>query len=195
MLALDYAIFDTTAGHAGIVWNERGIAGVQLPESSERAVRARIGRRFADAVERQPPVHVANAIERMRALLRGENADFADTPLDESGLSAFQRTVYAITRAIPAGTTLTYGDVAARAGTPRDARAVGQALGANPFPIIVPCHRVVAADGRMHGFSGPGGTTTKLRLLEIEGYEAVRGPSLFALRQAQDDAAASTSSG
>jgi methylated-DNA-[protein]-cysteine S-methyltransferase len=98
--------------------------------------------------------------------------------LDESALSAFQRTVYAITRAIPAGSTLTYGDVAARAGTPRDARAVGQALGANPYPIIVPCHRVVAADGRMHGFSGPGGTVTKLRLLEIEGWRRAE-PSLF----------------
>jgi methylated-DNA-[protein]-cysteine S-methyltransferase len=179
MAATAYMIFDTALGFAAIAWSEQGVAGVNLPELARDAVRNHVARRFSGAVESEPPAYVATAIERVRALLRGEHVDFDDTPLDTTALSDFQRDVYAITRAIPAGTTLTYGEIAARTGTPRDARAVGQALGANPYPIIVPCHRVVAADGRMHGFSGPGGTTTKLRLLEIEGYEAVRGPSLF----------------
>jgi len=177
MAALGFAVFGTALGDAGIAWSARGVCGVQLPAHAH-LTRAQLQRRCPGVVECAPPDDVAEVIERVRALLRGENAAFADVALDLDGTSGFQRTVYAIARAIPRGSTLTYGDVAARAGTPRDARAVGQALGANPVPIIVPCHRVVASDGRMHGFSGPG-VETKLRLLEIEGYERVPGPSLF----------------
>jgi methylated-DNA-[protein]-cysteine S-methyltransferase len=175
----EFAVFETSIGHCGIAWGRRGIAGVSLPESSAAAVRARMLQRFPSASETTPPADATRAIEAIRALLRGEPADLSGIDLDMTELPEFHRSVYEITRTIAPGRTLTYGDIAARVGTPKDARAVGQALGRNPFPIVVPCHRVLAADGRMHGFSGPGGVNTKLRLLEIEGYEPNPGPSLF----------------
>ncbi len=173
------AVFETEIGSCGIVWNGRGIAGVQLPDATPAATRRRMLRRFPDAVEQRPTTAIGRAIEAMRALLRGEPSDLSGVELDLDGVSDLQRRVYDVTRGIAPGETLTYGEIAKRVGTPRDAREVGKALGDNPFPIIVPCHRVIAADGRMHGFSGAGGVRTKLRLLEIEGYEAVPGPSLF----------------
>jgi methylated-DNA-[protein]-cysteine S-methyltransferase len=178
-MTTSYTTFDTEIGTVGIAWNERGIAGVQLPEKTEAATRARMLRRFPNATEQQPPPAIVRAIEAIRALMRGEPSDLSGVVLDVDGLTAMQRSVYEITRTIAPGRTMTYGEIAKRSGIPRDAREVGKALGDNPFPIIVPCHRVVAADGRMHGFSGSGGVRTKLKLLEIEGYEAVPGPSLF----------------
>jgi methylated-DNA-[protein]-cysteine S-methyltransferase len=173
------AVFETAIGVCGIVWGERGVAGVQLPEPSAAATRARMLRRFPDAVERQPPPEIGYAIGAIGALLRGEPSDLSNVALDLQGVTELQRSVYEVTRTITPGRTLSYGEIAKRIGIPRDAREVGKALGENPFPIVVPCHRVVAADGRMHGFSGSGGVKTKLRLLQIEGYEAVPGPSLF----------------
>jgi methylated-DNA-[protein]-cysteine S-methyltransferase len=118
------------------------------------------------------------AIDGIVALLGGEPADLTAVPLDMERLPAFQRAVYEIARTIPPGDTLTYGEIAARLGDPGTARAVGQALGSNPFPIVVPCHRVLAAGGRLGGFSAHGGTATKLRLLTLERARAVT-PSLF----------------
>src|SRR5262249_25431219 len=108
-----------------------------------------------------------------------EAVDLTGIGLDESRVPEFHRRVYAIARSIPPGGTLTYGDIANRLGDPTLARAVGQALGENPFPIIVPCHRVLAANGRLGGFSAPGGTTTKLKLLRIEGADAAAQLELF----------------
>lgn len=181
MMAKTYgcSLFDSAIGDCGIVWREGGIAGVQLPEATAAATRARLMRRFPGAVELTPPPEVERAIAAIRALLRGESVDLSDVALDMEDVPAFERSVYEVTRTIAPGRTLTYGEIAKRVGTPRDAREVGKALGDNPFPIVVPCHRVIAADGRMHGFSGSGGVRTKLRLLEIEGYESVPGPSLF----------------
>ena len=175
----EFAVFETQIGHCGIAWTPHGVAGLSLPESSASAVRARMLQRFPAAAESAPPAQIVRAIEAIRSLLRGEPAELSGIDLDMADVPDFNRSVYEVTRTIAPGRTLTYGDIAVRIGTPKDARAVGQALGRNPFPIVVPCHRVVAADGRMHGFSGPGGVTTKLKLLEIEGYEAVPGPSLF----------------
>ena len=177
-----FAVFETAIGYCGIVWGEHGIRGVNLPEPSAQATRARLLQRFPGTSEAPPSPQIMDAIDGIRALLRGEPADLSTIELDMAELPEFNRAVYEIARTIAPGRTLTYGDVAARAGTPKDARAVGQALGRNPFPIVVPCHRVLAADGRMHGFSGPGGVTTKLKLLEIEGYEPNPGPSLFDTR-------------
>ncbi len=118
-------------------------------------------------------------IERVISLLAGEFADFADVPLDPAGVPAFNQRVYEVTRGIPAGSTLCYGDIAGRLGQPGAARAVGRALGDNPYPIVVPCHRVLAADGTMHGFSAPGGIVTKRRLLQIEGALPPDEPTLF----------------
>jgi methylated-DNA-[protein]-cysteine S-methyltransferase len=140
-----------------------------LPEASPEQTRARLLRLFPSASEVTPPPDVQRAIDAIVALLRGEPIDLAFVTLDMETLPAFHRRVYEVARTIPPGTTRSYGDIASRLGEPHAARAVGQALGRNPFPIIVPCHRVLAANGRTGGFSAPGGTATKLRLLAIEG--------------------------
>ncbi len=173
------ALFDTAIGRVAIAWGERGIVAVQLPGTSEGRTRERILRMFADAQEASPPGDVQYAISGITALLGGRHADLTDIRLDDSRLSEFHCRVYAIARMIPPGHTLTYGDVAKRLGDPIAARAVGQALGENPFPIIVPCHRVLAANGKLGGFSAPGGTATKLNLLRIEGAEAAAQLDLF----------------
>jgi methylated-DNA-[protein]-cysteine S-methyltransferase len=121
------------------------------------------------AREEQPPQPVRHAIDAIVALLRGEPSDLSSIALDMRGVPEFHARVFAIARAIPAGETRTYGSIATQLGEPGAARAVGQALGRNPFPIIVPCHRVLAAGGKVGGFSGSGGNATKLRMLAIEG--------------------------
>lgn len=161
-------LFETPLGVGGIAWAADGIVGVQLPERDEQNVRGRLKRRFAGAVEVEPPSAVRGVIERMQALLRGENARFDDVELDMRRVPELAQRVYDVARTIPVGQTLTYGDIARRLGDPLLARDVGQALARNPFPIIVPCHRVVAAGGKLGGFSARGGVATKQRLLEIE---------------------------
>ena len=168
MTALGATLFDTPLGRCGIAWGVRGIAGVQLPEAAG-AERACLLRRFPGAIEAEPPPEVAEVITRIVALLGGESPDLGSVVLDMLAVPEFDRCVYEITRAIPRGTTRSYGEIAAELGDPGAARAVGQALGRNPFPIIVPCHRVLAAAGRPGGFSAHGGVATKLRLLAIEG--------------------------
>lgn len=164
-----FALFDTAIGPCGIAWGPRGIAGVQLPESGEGATRERMRRRFAQWPECEPPPEVAPAIEGIRALLNGEARDLAEIELDLEGVSEFHRRVYEIARRIPPGCTRTYGDIAAELGDKGLARAVGQALGLNPFAPVVPCHRVLAAGGQWGGFSAHGGAASKLRMLAIEG--------------------------
>lgn len=163
------ADFATAIGRCGIAWSDRGVIGVQLPEASEMATRARLRRRFPDASEASPTPSIQSAIDGIVALLAGQDAgDLSDIDLDLRAVPAFNAAVYRVARTIPPGETLTYGEIAARLNDPGAARAVGQALGANPIPIIVPCHRVLAAGGRAGGFSAPGGVMTKLKLLEIE---------------------------
>ena len=170
-----FALFDTTIGRCGIAWSGAGIVGVQLPEASELATRARVLRRFPEAHEAPLPADVQRAVDGITALLSGETRDLSAIVLDMERVSPFHRRVYEAARTIPAGATLSYGDVAARLGAPGAARAVGQALGRNPFAIVVPCHRVLAAGGKTGGFSANGGITTKLRLLSIEGAQAQTG--------------------
>jgi len=168
MRAGGFALFDTAIGPCGIAWGERGVVGVQLPESSRAATRARLARRFPGAAEASPPRDVRRALGAITALLAGEEADLSSIALDMDGVPAFHRRVYAAARTIPVGTTRTYGEIAAGIGAPGSARAVGQALGRNPFAVVVPCHRVLAAGGRTGGFSANGGVSTKLRMLAIE---------------------------
>jgi methylated-DNA-[protein]-cysteine S-methyltransferase len=180
MTATSFAIFETAIGACGIAWGKRGIAAVQLPEASEQKTRARLQRRFSEAREDLPPPEVQRAIDGIVALLRGEASDLSAVRLDVEDLPAFNRRVYEVARAIPPGATLSYGEIAARLGEPpQAARDVGQALGQNPIPIIVPCHRVLAANGKPGGFSASGGVTTKLRLLTIEKAKISDAPSLF----------------
>lgn len=176
MMASGFALFDTAIGRCGVAWGERGIAGVQLPEAGERETRARMLQRFPAAGEAAPPPEVQRVIDRIVALLRGEASDLSTIGLDMDQVPAFHRRVYEAARAIPPGMTLSYGDIAARVGAPGAARAVGQALGRNPFPIVVPCHRVLAAGGKIGGFSAQGGIATKRRMLAIEGAQ-LNGPT------------------
>lgn len=164
-----FALFDTAIGTCALVWGARGIAAARLPDRDEASLRARLSEQYPDAVESEPH-DVAAVIQAVRALLRGEPYDLSAAVLDMDGVPPFNRRVYEIARAIPAGKTLTYGDIAVQLGDISLSRAVGQALGENPFAPIVPCHRVISADGRMHGFSASGGVAMKLRMLTIEGW-------------------------
>src|SRR5215471_4748174 len=174
----NFALFDTAIGTCGIVWTARGVAGVQVHNASEAATRASLLRRFAGAQEAPPSAQVQQAIDGIVALLRGEKRDLSDVTIDADRLPEFNRKVYDVARTIPPGATLTYGEIAERLGDKLLARDVGQALGRNPIPIIVPCHRVLAAGGKTGGFSAPGGVVSKLRLLTIEGAQP-NGPTLF----------------
>jgi methylated-DNA-[protein]-cysteine S-methyltransferase len=171
MTAYGFTLFDTAIGACGVAWSDRGLVGVQLPGASEVETRERMLQRFRAAAEIAPPRKVQLAIDNIVALLCGEPRDLSAIELDMEDVAPFHRRVYQMARAIPPGRTLAYGDLAARLGAPGAARAVGQALGRNPFPIIVPCHRVLAASGKIGGFSAHGGTATKRRMLAIEGGE------------------------
>lgn len=173
------AIFATSLGHCGVAWREGQLVGVQLPERDAEATRRRLARRFPMAWTVDPPPSVQAAIAGMQALLRGQRADLTDVPVALEGAPAFDRAVYARARAIPFGRVVTYGEIASDLGNPSASRDVGAALGRNPVPLVVPCHRVVAAGGRLGGFSAAGGTVTKLRLLEIERARPDTGPDLF----------------
>jgi methylated-DNA-[protein]-cysteine S-methyltransferase len=174
-----FALFESPIGDCAVVWGERGLIGVYLPEADPQATRSRIQRRFQGAVEMPPSADVEQAIDAIGELLHGGDNDLQSVEIDMSRLPAFNQQVYAIARAIPPGRTRTYGEIANELGDPLLARAVGQALGANPFPIVVPCHRVMAAGGKSGGFSAPGGLVTKLKLLEIERAPLGGSPGLF----------------
>lgn len=171
-----FTLFETAIGACAVVWGAHGIVGTQLPERDEPATRRRVQARFPAAREADPPDDVRRAIDAIVALLGGKAVDLSPIDLDMDGVPPFDRAVYAAARSIPPGATLTYGEIAARIGEPGAARAVGQALGRNPFAIIVPCHRVLAAGDRPGGFSASGGAATKLRMLAIE--RAPRGGQL-----------------
>jgi methylated-DNA-[protein]-cysteine S-methyltransferase len=174
-----FALFDTDVGPCGIAWGARGVTGVQLPEASEARTRARLVRRYPHAREAPPPAEVRRVIDGIVSLLRGQASDLSAATLDMDGLPEFDRRVYEVARGIAPGATLSYGEIAARLGERGLARDVGQALGRNPLPLIVPCHRVLAAGGKAGGFSANGGVTTKLRLLTIERARTSDAPTLF----------------
>ncbi len=181
MQTLAFALFATPIGHCGIAWSEAGLTGVQLPEADEAATRARMAHRFPHCTEGEPPPTVRQAMDAVVALLQGspkEPADLGDIVLDLDGVPPFHQRVYALARGLQPGTTCTYGELARQLGEPGAARAVGQALGANPFAPVVPCHRILAANAGPGGFSANGGVTTKLALLLIE-HAQFNGPGLF----------------
>ncbi len=177
-----FTVFDTAIGACAIAWNTRGLIGVQLPELDATATRWRMTKRFPQAQEAAPPPPVQQAIKGIVALLSGEKCDLSDIAIDDGATPEFNARVYKIVRQIPPGETLTYGEVAERLGDKTLARAVGQAMGQNPCPVVMPCHRVLAAGDRTGaktgGFSAPGGVVTKLKLLTIEGAQP-GGPTLF----------------
>jgi methylated-DNA-[protein]-cysteine S-methyltransferase len=164
-----YSLFDTALGTALVAWGERGIVRTFLPEPSASATRARLARRLPHAREAEPPEQVRRLIDDVVRLLQGDRVNLEWATIDDAAVPELDRCVYAATRTIPPGSTSTYGDVARLIGDAALARRVGEALGRNPFPIVVPCHRVLAAGGRTGGFSARGGTETKMALLRIEG--------------------------
>jgi methylated-DNA-[protein]-cysteine S-methyltransferase len=174
-----FRLFETAIGACALVWQSGCIVGAQLPEKDEETARLRLSRRFPDAVEAEPPDFAQGAIADIEALLGGEPRDLSHLPIDLASVPEFNRRVYEVALAIPPGETLTYGEVAARIGEPGAARAVGVALGQNPFAPIVPCHRVLAAGGKTGGFSADGGVETKLRMLTIEKARTSALPGLF----------------
>jgi methylated-DNA-[protein]-cysteine S-methyltransferase len=180
MHAPGFALFDTAIGRCAIAWSSAGLIGVQLPEPDDEATARRLARRFPGAGPASPTADAAAAIARIAAFLAGAPDDFATLALDERGVGDFERAVYREARAIPAGKTSTYGAIATALGDIGQSRRVGQALGRNPWPIVIPCHRVTGAGGWMGGFSAPGGRDTKLRLLELEGALAAETLPLFA---------------
>jgi methylated-DNA-[protein]-cysteine S-methyltransferase len=183
-MSIGFAFFDTAIGRCAITWGERGILGVQLPEADDNRTRDRLLKKNPNARDMPPPPEVRRACDAMTALLDGKPDDLTDIELDMSDVPDFNRQVYEIARTIPPGETTTYGEIAQRLGDKTLSRAVGQALGQNPFTIVVPCHRVLAANGKTGGFSANGGVTTKFKMLTIErakiGRDTDDAPMLFA---------------
>jgi methylated-DNA-[protein]-cysteine S-methyltransferase len=174
-----YAFFDSAIGRCAIVWRGGFVVGSALPEASDERARSSLERRFPGAAESDAPPFAIGAITSILTHLAGERAELADIELDLAGAPEFDRSVWEATRRIPRGEVRSYGEIARGIGSPGAAQAVGLALGRNPAPIIVPCHRVLAADGRSGGFSAPGGVTTKFRILAIEGARRPGQPELF----------------
>ncbi|HOY76540.1 MAG TPA: methylated-DNA--[protein]-cysteine S-methyltransferase [Hyphomonadaceae bacterium] len=174
-----YSVFETAIGWAGVAWGERGLIGAYLPEPDPETVRTSFAAKFPGATETPPPLQIARVVEQIRALMLGQKVDMSDAPLDWSRVPEFNARVYEITRNIPPGETRTYGQIAIQLGDRLLAQQVGGALGRNPWPIVVPCHRVTAANGKLGGFTARGGAQTKYKLLAIEGAKAAAQTDLF----------------
>ena len=179
MAGRGYTIFDTAIGRCGIAWGELGVAGVQLPEVREIETRKRLFRLFPDAREMRPPEEITVAIEGIAATLRGGIGDLAGVALDMSGIPAFNARVYQFVRTIPRGETRTYDEVASALRASGAVYSVAQALGRNPFMIMVPCHRVLEAGNYADRISPNGGSISKRRLLSIEGAQPTTSKTLF----------------
>ncbi len=165
-----YRVFETAHGFCAIAWSHAGIARFQLPATTADATKKNLVRRMPGAVTEMPPAEVAEVIAAAKRYFDGERIDFSSTHLDLSQQSDLFRSIYAAARALDWGSSTTYGALAKQLGYGMEiARTVGQAMAKNPIPLIIPCHRVLAAGGKIGGFSAPGGSTAKLRMLELEG--------------------------
>lgn len=163
-------VFDTPAGFCGIAWTASGVSGFCLPVPDAAAAERALRRRAPGAIPSAPPDGIARVIAAVRCHFAGEPQDFTRVPLDLPAPEPFFAEVYALVRGLRWGETTTYGAIARRLGAgPEAARDVGRAMGANPVPLLVPCHRVLAAGGKLGGFSAPGGAQTKRRMLALEG--------------------------
>lgn len=169
-MAHQYSVFDTACGFCGIAWHDSGITRFQLPADDADTTQRNLLRKLPDARPGTPPATVLDTIAAARRYFDGNPMDFAAVELDLSGQSALFNRIYAAARRVPWGRTTTYGNLARDIGAgPEAARAVGQAMAGNPVPLIIPCHRVLAAGGKVGGFSAPGGAASKIRMLELEG--------------------------
>jgi len=165
-----YVAVETAIGAFGVAWTDAGIVQTWLHARTVARAREQILHAYPGAVESAPPPSIAAAIRDVQSLLSGEHVDLLSAQLDMTGVPHFDRRVYELARTIGPGSTMTYGEIAKALGEePMRARDVGVALARNRFAPIVPCHRVVAAGGKLGGYSAPGGTETKRRLLQLEG--------------------------
>lgn len=165
-----YCIFKTAGGYCGIAWNAAGIIRFQLPTKTESSTEQLLLRRLSSGVSADPPAAVGATIESVKRYFAGETVDFSDVVVDLSNQDEFFREIYAAARRVGWGRTTTYGTLARELGRgPEAARDVGQAMAKNPVALIIPCHRVLAAGGKIGGFSAPGGSNSKVRMLELEG--------------------------
>ena len=165
-----YFIFETVAGFCAVAWNEVGITRLQLPTTSHDATERILLRRLPEATPATPPLEVMEAVAAVKRYFAGEKVDFSDFKLDLGTQNELYLQIYGAARRVSWGHTTTYGTLAKElGGGPEAAREVGQAMARNPVPLIIPCHRVVAAGGKLGGFSAPGGSATKIRMLALEG--------------------------
>lgn len=168
-----HLVFETELGFVAIAWSPTGLTHLALPERSRETAERRAARWTAGAAAtaEETPAFVSEAVSLIRRYAQGETIDFAALPLDLTGIDPFRRAIYAAALKLGQGEVTTYGELAERAGFPKMARETGAALGRNPLPLVVPCHRILAAGGKIGGFSAPGGTVTKERLLSHEGVQ------------------------
>ena len=165
-----YQLFETAAGIAAIDWSDRGVTALRLPAPTAREAECAMERRLPGALRVNPPAEVRAVIDAAVRYFAGERVDFSAVPVDLGEQDPFFVRVYDRVRKLAWGETTTYGAIAQTLGVgPEFARDVGQAMAKNPVPLIVPCHRVTAAGGRIGGFSAPGGSLSKARMLELEG--------------------------
>jgi methylated-DNA-[protein]-cysteine S-methyltransferase len=168
--APNYHVFETAMGFCAIAWSDAGVARFQLPTKSAGAADRSMRRRALGAEPAAPPEDIAAVVAAAKRYFDGEETDFSHVRLDLEGEDAFFTQIYAALRRVGWGDTTSYGTLAKEIGAGREAaRDVGQAMARNPAPLIIPCHRVLAAGGRIGGFSAPGGSRTKMRMLELEG--------------------------
>jgi methylated-DNA-[protein]-cysteine S-methyltransferase len=170
---MTWKLFDTAIGTCGVAWNDAGLTWVQLPEDDREATRARLLSKARDAGDmatpKTTPGWVKDAITRLTEHLAGKPRELTLVPLDVTSVTPFNVKVFRAAQAVPPGRTTTYGELASIVGSPGASRAVGRAMATNPWPVVVPCHRVVAAGGKTGGFSAYGGLVTKQKILELEG--------------------------
>jgi len=174
-----YHVFETALGFAGIAWSETGITRFQLPSATAEATTRGLLRRTPGAQEEaRPSSHIAEAVDAVQRYFAGEKVDFSHLALDLEGQDDLFREIYAAARRVGYGETTTYGGLAKAIGRSdwEAARDVGQAMAKNPVALIIPCHRVLAAGGKVGGFSAPGGSAAKLRMLALEGNDLTPPP-------------------
>ncbi|MBZ9939339.1 methylated-DNA--[protein]-cysteine S-methyltransferase [Mesorhizobium sp. BR1-1-16] len=179
MSDLNFTLFETAIGRSAIVWGAGGIRRTLLPEAEAAETHRLVMKLFPASSEIEAEGDIAATIVAIRALLEGGREDLREAPLDMTGVEPFPARVYEALRRVGPGETITYGALATKVGADGEARAIGAILGRNPFPIIVPCHRVLAAGGKAGGFSAPGGVATKLVMLTRERARTADAPGLF----------------
>lgn len=169
-----HTLFDTPLGTCAIAWSSQGIRALQLPDTTGEKTLEGLRKRVPGTIERLPSKDVRQAVAFVTQLLSRKGATLHPPKLDLEGQSQYYIKVYNELCAVPPGVTISYGELASRSGKPGAARAIGRIVGSNPIPLLIPCHRVIGADGSLHGFSAPGGIATKQRILDLEGTPVFR---------------------